>query len=520
MCRLLLCLIAFVVGGCVSSSSVPYAVHLVHTNDLHAHLLPFGTDGLPCDKTEKECLGGFARIAGFIDRQKEVHPDLIVLDAGDRFSGTIFYTLQKSRNISMLMNEMGYSAMTLGNHEFDDGLDELGRFISSVSAPIVAANVSFPQSSKLKNQIVPSVVLNRSGKKIGIIGVVTEQTKVSSSGGADVVFFSVADAVRNEVANLRSKGVNAVIVLSHIGIKEDKKLASEIDGIDIIIGGHSHTLLSNDATVENSEGLYPLIETAPNGKTVLIGTAGYGGQYVGMLSAVFNEKGDITAFEGGTRKMDSGVPENQEIKRRITAYSSEIEAITNQEIFVSSAPVPMSKDGYCYQECLLGEFITDTIHSVFPEADIVLINAGSLRHALPKGTVLYEEIAKTMPFNSKAVFVSLTGQEIMNMLEDGIKPERRKMNSFLQPSGLSYEYNKQSAKGRRVFGVLVNGEPIDIERTYTVLTSDFIANGGDGFPVRPVQRKTERNLRDIVIEQLAVQKKVNPVLKKRVQLEQ
>ena len=150
MRRILLGLFFVCVAACTAADPETHTFSILHTNDLHAHLLPLTANGESCrPENDPDCLGGFARIAGYVGRRRAEEPDLLLFDAGDRFSGTLFYTLHKSRDISMLMNQMDYTAMTLGNHDFDDGNEELERFVRSVSAPVLAANVIFPDSSSL-----------------------------------------------------------------------------------------------------------------------------------------------------------------------------------------------------------------------------------------------------------------------------------------------------------------------------------------------------------------------------------
>lgn len=521
MRRFLFAFCLFLFSGC--STEVPYKIRVVHTNDLHARLEPFSDDGSSCagPDADDKCLGGFARLGGFFALQRQEQPDLILLDAGDRFFGTIFYTMHKSRDISMLMNQMDYTAMNIGNHEFDDGLPELERFTASVSAPVVAANVVFPESSPLREAVRPSVVVRRGGRKIGIIGAVTKRTKLYAAGVGDTEISSAKAAVRAEIEKLKKENVNIIIVVSHVGFEYDKKMASEIEGIDIIVSGHSHVLLSNDEKEKDKAGPYPVVVTGPSGHAVLIVSAGMGGRHAGVLDAVFDKKGSLVKFEGGTRRMDASVPEDPVIKRQIAAYASEIADIRNSRAatFKSAAGLSPDGSGTCMKECLLGEVVTDALHRAFPKADIVLINAGSLRQGLPAGNVTYGDITAALPFNSEAVFVEMTGREVADMLDRGVRPHKKlkRMNSFFQVSGLSYVYSLSRGEKEEVMNILVSGRPIELDKVYTVLMNDFVANGGDGHPVQKNQKRTRILIRDAVAGQLMKEKTLAPVLQKRIQ---
>lgn len=523
MRRFLIVFCLFLFSGC--SSEVPSKIHIVHTNDLHARLEPFSDDGSSCADPagNDKCLGGFARLGGFFNLQRQEHPDMILLDAGDRFFGTVFYTMHKSRDISMLMNQMDYTAMNIGNHEFDDGLPELERFVSSVSAPIVAANVVFPENSPLRESIRPSVVINRGGRKVGIIGAVTKRTKLYAAGVGDTEISSVKAAVRAEIEKLKKEDVDIIIVVSHVGFEYDKKMASTIEGIDIIVSGHSHVLLSNDEEEKDAVGPYPVVINGPAGRPVLIVSAGMGGRHVGVLDAVFDRNGHLIKFEGGTLKMDASIPEDPAVKKQVAAYASEIADVRNRSVAVFKSPAGMSPDGSgsCLNECLLGEVVTDALHRAFPKADIVLINAGSLRRGLPAGNVTFGDIAAALPFNSEAVFVRLTGREVADLLDRGVRPNKKlklkRMNSLFQASGLSYGYVLTRGENEEVVNILVGGKPIDLEKEYIVLMNDFTANGGDGNPVRENQERTHMLIRDAVAEQLLKEKTLAPVLQKRIQ---
>lgn len=521
MRRFIVVFCLFLFSGC--SSEVPYKIHIVHTNDLHARLEPFSDDGSSCADPagNDKCLGGFARLGGFFSLQRRQYPDMILLDAGDRFFGTIFYTMHKSRDISMLMNQMNYTAMNIGNHEFDDGLPELERFVASVSAPVVAANVVFPESSPLRDSIKPSVVINRGGRKIGIIGAVTKRTKLFSAGSGETEISSVKVAVRAEIEKLKKENVDIIIIVSHVGFEYDKKMASAIEGIDIIISGHSHILLSNDKEEKDKAGPYPVVISGPSGRPVLIVSAGMGGRHAGVLDVVFDKKGNLIKFEGGTRRMDASVPEDPSIKKQVAAYASEIADIRNNRVAVLKSAAGMSQDdsGTCMKECLLGEVVTDVLHRAFPKADIVLINAGSLRRGLPAGTVTFGDITAVLPFDSEAVFVKMTGREVADMLDRGVRPHKKlkRMNSFFQASGLSYEYLLNRGENEEVINILVGGLPLEPDKVYTVLMNSFTANGGDGNPVQKNQERTYMLVRDAVAGQLLKEKTLAPVLQKRIQ---
>jgi 5'-nucleotidase/UDP-sugar diphosphatase len=524
MRRILLGLFFVCVAACTAADPETHTFSILHTNDLHAHLLPLTANGESCrPENDPDCLGGFARIAGYVGRRRAEEPDLLLFDAGDRFSGTLFYTLHKSRDISMLMNQMDYTAMTLGNHDFDDGNEELERFVRSVSAPVLAANVIFPDSSSLSSLILPSTMIEKNGLKIGLVGLVTEETPHSTAGASEAGFRPLLPYLQNEVRKLRKKGAVLIIVISHIGYEKDREIAAAAEGINIIVGGHSHTLLSN-SPLEKSEGKYPTIVYAPDGRPVFIVTAGKGGRHVGDFKVTVSGEGEIISFSGDTRRMDVRIPENEEIRRQVAVYAADVEAARRQPVFVSSGPIRMDKGGACTTECPLGEAVTDVLYEAFAPVDVVMINAGALRRPLPGGNVSFGDLAETYPFENEAVLVRLTGRQIRDMLEHGAARYRKgkRTNAFLQTAGLSYAVSPDRPAGQRVSDIrlLKDGRavPLMTDRLYTVLTADFTANGGDGFPVRKQMEKTGRKVRDALVSALSEKKSLKVRPAKRIRL--
>ena len=188
-----------------------------------------------------------ATLAASVIRQvRASSSNTLLLNAGDNFTGTLFYVMHQGMDSAELMNAMQYDAMTLGNHEFDDGDGNLALFIEQLDFPVVAANVDFSASTALKDKTVPYVILEEGGEQIGVIGLANPDTATLSRPGSDLIFMAdLAQVVQSNVEELTSAGVNKIIVLSHIGYAADLELAQTVTGVDIIIGGHSHTLLAN-----------------------------------------------------------------------------------------------------------------------------------------------------------------------------------------------------------------------------------------------------------------------------------
>lgn len=239
-------------GGCATSDdapiSQPITLTLLHTNDTHSHLEPFPRDGELSAGNQGPQQGGIARRKALIDAIRASEPNVLLVDAGDNFQGTIFYHAWKGSAEIMALNALGYDATTLGNHEFDRGPTELGRALRGEPVeiagaaystekprlPIIATNVDASAEPALRGLFASSVVLERGGEQFGILGVVTEDVPAISSPGPRVRFFDAVASVQKEADRLRAMGINKIILLSHSGYPVDLAQAPRLSGVDII----------------------------------------------------------------------------------------------------------------------------------------------------------------------------------------------------------------------------------------------------------------------------------------------
>ncbi|MEP7291753.1 MAG: metallophosphoesterase, partial [Chloroflexota bacterium] len=208
---------------------------ILHTNDTHAHHEPNANGD-----------GGAAREATVVDQIRGEGGNVLLLDGGDRFTGTLFYQQHHGQDSVLIMNAIGYDAMTLGNHEFDNGDQNLAEFVDGVLFPVVTANVDFSASESLAGKIPPYAILDVGGEQVGIIGLVTPETPIASSPSDDLVFDSdLVGVTQRAVDALTEQGVDKIILVTHIGLNVDMEVAAGTTGVDVIVGGHTHTLLGN-----------------------------------------------------------------------------------------------------------------------------------------------------------------------------------------------------------------------------------------------------------------------------------
>ena len=509
MKKIIFMLLCILLCSCEQQENL--TLSLVHTNDLHSHLLPFNEYG-DCTSDNQNCLGGFARIIAFMKNEKQQNPDTIFLEAGDRFTGTAFYTLTKSKYLLPLFQMMPYDAATLGNHEFDDNLNETVSFISKWHSPILAANILSSAREPISQYIRPSAIIERNGRKIGIIGVTTPEINILS--GTAIEITPIKKAIASEIKKLRAQNINIIIVLSHIGLTQDIKMAKALPDIDIIVGGHSHSLLTNDVKNPHRRGAYPI--TVNKGKTLIV-SCGMGGQYVGKLQAEFNKNGDVISYRGDTIAMSADINDDKKAAQIIAEAKTELDNMLSEEIteLPQSYGYTEGKD-YCSQECLIGEYITYLLAQEHPEVDGVIINSGSIRSALSSGAVTFSHLLELYPYDNPAVIIELTGQELKKFLRHGITHyhKRGKTNELLQTSGIRYKF---ATDDKRVENIMVQEQPLNLKRTYRILTSMFIANGGDRYPIK-AYTETGSTVREILISQIRKSQNSTYTLQKNVQI--
>ena len=475
---------------------------VLHTNDLHSHFLPSDEKYQDCDINSERCLGGYARIKTLSDTIRANNPNTLFLDAGDRFSGTVFYTMRKSEDLAPLTQMLNYDAITLGNHEFDDGTAELTKFLKNVSAMTVSANVHFSDGSFLDKRVVPSAIIYKNGLKIGIIGALSTETKSQCANAKDIAITNVIPAVQNEVNKLKNQGIDILIALTHIGIEEDKKLAKAIPELDIIVGAHSHTLLSNNQDDKNVYDTYPITVMHPDNTKTLITTVGLAGHHIGLLHVTFNKNGHILSYKGDAVRVDNSAQNNVKVSNIIQQAQQKISMLIDTPIAKNSQDIYLTNNGnFCSENCYIGEVLTDALLKTTQSdgADIALLNAGGIRAGFPQGNITLRHIASAYPFDSKGVLVKMTGQEILDYIEFGLKdyiPNDR-TNAFLQIAGGQYTFD---AVTKQVTSLTIAEKPVQSNASYFVILPSFLAEGGDGFPKKSVLKTYDAGIRSMIVE--------------------
>ena len=470
----------------IASHDKVYEITILHTNDFHARFRPISKYDNNCSQKNNakgKCFGGTARLISAVEDARSRHSNTILLDGGDQFQGTLFYNLYKGKVAAEMMNKLGYDGMAVGNHEFDDGPENLRAFMDSVNFPVLMANANIDMEPELKGKLHKSTTLYRNNQKIGLIGVVTEEVVDISAPGDNIIFTDAVAAVQSEVDFLTEAGVNKIILLSHSSYEIDKMIAANTTGVDVIVGGHDNAYLSNIS--DRAKGPYP---TVVNG-TQIIQAYAYG-KFLGELSVLFDDAGNVLYATGEPITIDGSVNENTQIIARLDELEEPINEL--KETIVGNVSNSLTGDRtVCrVQECDMGNLIADAMRdSVIDKGyTIALQNSGGIRASLDAGEVTLGEIMTILPFQNTLSTFKVTGQQLLTAIENGVSEVEDNAGRFPQVSGMRFTFNLANpANEGRVTSIEIDEDgswnALDLNKTYGMVSNNFIRGGGDGYKI-------------------------------------
>ncbi len=485
-----------------------HALRLLYVNDFHGFAEPYRPLG--SDKPE----GGIAYLAGEVRKLRTETPSLL-LAAGDMIQGNNWANLFQGRSTIEVMNAMRFDAMVVGNHEFDFGQDVLRKRISEAEFPMLGANVEGFDALR------PYMIKEVGGVRVAIIGVVAEDTPFSTHprNVAGLKFDVPAEVVAKYVGELKDK-VDIIVVLSHIGYAEDRTLAEEVKGIDVIVGGHSHTMLAKPVNI---------------GGTIIV-QAWEHAKALGVLDLKVEDH-KITGYQGRLERIkpvQGG--EDRAVEAIVEKYRDRLGRALDEPI--GTTEVDLDGENVRKRETNLGDLIADIMRKT-SGADAAIINGGGIRASINKGEIKVKDVYTALPFDNYIVAVKLTGAQIRQALEHGVSAVELGEGRFPQVSGLTFTYLPSAPAGSRVEQVLIGGRPLEPDREYSVATNDFLAAGGDGYKAfgdavksskdfaavggtmkgeKLVYSDAGRWLRDVVIEYIKVHKSIRPGVEGRIKV--
>jgi 2',3'-cyclic-nucleotide 2'-phosphodiesterase (5'-nucleotidase family) len=421
---------------------------ILHWNDFHSQNVPFKTI---CGDTV--CfIGGTANLLGFINRFREEYKNVLVLNAGDDFQGTPISTITKGRSQIELMNIINPDAMELGNHEFDYGKDALEENLKIARFPVLSANLW--DKNKGRHFVRPYIIKNIGRVKVGIVGLITPDLfkLVLRENVKGLEILDIDKVTVQYINRLKKDGVDLIIFLTHIGITADSILAERHPDIDIIIGGHSHTPLFEPKVV--------------NG--VIICQAGSRGKYLGKLEVIVDIDGDsVYSYSGELVRVISGkVRPDQIALRKVEELESMVDEKFNEVIGKLEVDWVRNFRG----ESNIGNWEADVMRE-FAGTDIAFQNSGGLRKDMPKGDITIRDIWEINPFGNTFVIFEVDGKTLRKMIEHQVSGKAE----LMQVSGIRYVFDSSREPGDRVISIEVNGEPLDENKIYSIVTNNWVA---------------------------------------------
>ncbi|CAH1954434.1 unnamed protein product, partial [Acanthoscelides obtectus] len=456
-------------------------------------------------KSQSSCIGGFSRLYSQIRKMKNENPASILLNAGDSFQGTMWYTIGKWNLTQEFMNKLPFDASVLGNHEFDDGIDGVVPYIKSLKHPVVVSNIDDSLEPKIQGTYGKSIVLERNGKKIGIIGVTVSNCPELSHTGK-LKFLPESASVNAEADRLvKEIGVFTNIVLSHAGYDKDQLVAANAsEKISLIVGGHTHTFLytGDHLGPDNPEGPYPTVVKSKSGHDVLITQAAAFSKYVGNITVDFNENGEVVGYSGAPVFLSHNLPQDGKINQDLLPWRKLVDE-QGQKV-VGSTLVTLDHSTCQRNECTLGNFITDAMVFAYTKhrdnqswtyASIAIIHAGGMRAGIEVGDITYNDLSTTSPFGDTIDVGEIEGKYLRQLFEDSAEPTFYQGTftgiKLLQVSGIRVIYDLSQPKGSRVTNLKIRCqnctiptyEPLDDNKIYKLITCTYLAHGGNGYPI-------------------------------------
>ncbi|XP_070568327.1 snake venom 5'-nucleotidase-like [Ptychodera flava] len=520
---------------------------VLHTNDIHSRYPQANKYGGDCseeDAQAQKCYGGIPRIVTKVKEIRDLSENVVVLNAGDNYQGTLWFYHYKGKAAAHFSQIINYDAMALGNHEFDNDIDGLVPFLENVTFPVLSCNIDATYEPTLQGLFSKSTTVTLpGGDVVGIIGYTTADTPDLAATGA-LLFNSEIESIREEVEKFQAQGVNKIIAVGHAGINVDQQIADEVDGIDIVVGGHTNTFLYKGDPPSNEEPYdeYPIVRhpSTDSTKNVLVVQDYAYGKYLGYLKVNFDDAGDVTSWSGNPILLDKDVAQDNETLKQIKEWEIPVKALDYETIGKTRVYLDGSRPACRLQECNIGNVITDAmVHQNMKHPDemkwsdvsIAVMNSGGIRSSIdgPK-TISVGDVMSVLPYQETHDLVEIYGSTLIKMLENSVtmyEPEDPH-GRFIQVSGLRVVFDLNKPEGERVVKALAKCtncsvpefHPVQSDTVYTVVLPTFMAGGGDGYDMLVDERLSYHipgDLdTDVVIEYIGTESPIKTGLEGRI----
>lgn len=449
---------------------------LLHLNDFHSRHEPIAVTSAACRPGET-CFGGSARIATAIGQAREAARadgrGALLLEAGDSFLGSLFFSHYEGMAEAAIQRAWGVQGFALGNHEFDLGPEVLARYIAAIPFPVLSANLDATAEPALAGKLRPTITFRREAMRVVVVGLTTPDTPQISSPGPNLRFTDPLEAANRAVWEARREGAATVVLLSHLGLGADRRLAAEVAGVDVILGGHSHTLVAPPVVVDGPD------------RGVLIVQAGAHGRFLGRLDLDLTTEGRVATSMQQMRELNAGIGEDAAVAALVAQLAAPLDAIRRR--VVARLPEALSNATCGAQPCEIGALVAEAMRQAMG-AEIGWQNGGGVRAGLPGGEVTMGDVLAALPFGNTTARLVLRGAALIEALENGLGRMPAPSGRFPQLAGLRFAADAARPTGARVVSAEVreadgNWRPLDHGRAYHVATNNFLRRGGDGYTI-------------------------------------
>lgn len=489
------------------------SLQILHANDIHARFVETDVHSSPCSPayaSRGKCYGGFARMRHAVRTATEEADRRgiasVFLNGGDNFQGTVYYTMYKWEIVADLVSKMGFDVVTLGNHEFDNGIENLASYVKNMKAPVVCCNLELTNETRLQlPNLTPSKVLEIRGTKIGIIGYLTPETTRKAQTGRVEILDEIT-SIRAEAKRLKGEGVKIIIALGHSGFDKDVEIAENVEEISVVVGAHSHSLLysptdhppSTDAVTAS----YPTIVKQKSGKMVPVVQAYAYTKYLGQLFVTFNENGDAVEATGNSRLLNGSLEKDAQVEEQVAKWVTKINREIKQVKGYTRVFLAKSDFNAGHFESNLANLITDAFLdeavrnardngvSTWTRASVAIYTNGGIHAALDHekngGAMTVEDLFNVLPYENQICEISVYGKTVKEILEISVsaysdRTKNRYVAGFLHFSGMRVVYDLSEPAGNRVRSVQVlcsycdvpKFEPLVGSNIYNIVTVDY-----------------------------------------------
>ncbi|CAM5131846.1 unnamed protein product [Natator depressus] len=488
-----------------------FQLTILHTNDVHARVEQTSRDSGKCQTRSgggpPDCYGGVARRYAKIREIRATHPNVLLLDAGDQYQGTVWFSYFKGREAARFMNFLGYDAMALGNHEFDNGLDGLlDPLLKNVNFSILSANIQASKSvaSRITGYFQPYKILQVGSEKIGVVGYTTKETSFLSNPGTDIYFEDEIEALQPHVDKLTMLGVNKIIALGHSGFTVDQMIAQKVRGVDVVIGGHTNTFLYTGLppSSEMPAGNYPFLVESDDGRQVPVVQAYAFGKYLGYLNVTFDDQGKVISTSGNPILLNSSIPEDRVLREEVDKWKIQLNNFSAHVIGKTIVYLNGTSQACRFQECNMGNLICDAMiynnlkhrdENTWNHVSMCIMNGGGIRSPIDErnnnGTITMEDLLAVLPFGGTFDLMELKGSTLKEAFEHSVRRHGQGTGELLQVGGIHMVYDLSRPPGSRVVSIEVLCTacrvpayvPLQMDETYKVILPSFLQQGGDGY---------------------------------------